>query len=154
MMRALALIVVAGCWSKPPPTAPTSVGNAATRATPQPVRALPPHTVWIGRYECGQGVTALQLTLDVDPNGRATAIFDFGPLADNPTVPSGSYTLRGNAEPTGDAITVSLEPDRWISQPENYVMVPLLGGIDADRRRMRGRILNDACSWLDIKRAD
>jgi hypothetical protein len=110
--------------------------------------------VWTGRYECAQGVSALQLTLDVEPDGRARAIFDFGPLADNPTVPNGSYRLRGTAVPADDAITVSLQPDEWIDQPENYVMVGIQGGIDAQRHSLRGRILNDSCAWLDVKRSD
>jgi hypothetical protein len=154
-MRALVLSMIAlaaGCWSDPPPqyagvknTAPPPMAKDAT---------LPPHTVWIGRYECAQGVTAVQLTLDVETNGRARAIFDFGPLADNPTVPNGSFRLRGTATITGDAITLALEPEEWIDRPDGYEMVGIQSGIDTARRRLRGRILNDSCAWLDAKRSD
>lgn len=151
-MRALVSVALVGCWaSSSPPTA--GVQNTTPPTTPA-YAPLPPHTVWTGRYECAQGVTSLQLTLDVEANGRARAIFDFGPLADNPTVPNGSFRLRGTATEADDAITVSLQPEEWIDRPDNFVMVGIQAGIDADRRRMRGRILDDSCAWLDVKRAD
>lgn len=151
-MRALASILLAGCWAAPPPAAPPPARAAAGSATQ--VAELPAHTVWIGRYECAQGVTAVQLTLDVEPMGRARAIFDFGALADNPTVPNGSYRLRGTYEAKDDAVDVWLQPEEWIDRPDNYEMVGLHAGIDASRRGLRGRILNDACSWFDAKRSD
>lgn len=153
-MRALALgtAVLAACWNAPPPSTP------AVRDAPPPdasvVVPLPPHTVWTGRYECAQGVTSVQLTLDVEPDGRARAIFDFGPLADNPTVPSGSYRMRGTVAPLDSALDLWLKPDEWIDRPESYEMVGLHAGIDAARRGLRGRILNDYCDWLDAKRSD
>jgi hypothetical protein len=154
-MRALASIVVcgvlAGCWNSPPPVTP--VKNVAPVTAPT-TNELPAHTVWTGRYECAQGVTAVQLTLDVEPDGRARAIFDFGPLADNPTLPNGSFRMRGTAKPLDDAIDVHLSPEEWIDRPDNYEMVPLHAGIDATRRALRGRLLNDGCAWLDAKRLD
>ncbi|MGE0401148.1 MAG: hypothetical protein AB7T06_30845 [Kofleriaceae bacterium] len=147
-----AFLAGAGCWSTPPPQ-PAGVQNTAPSTAPT-IASLPAHTVWTGRYECAQGVTAAQLTLDVEPGGRARAIFDFGPLADNPTVPNGSYRLRGTAVEADDAITVSLQPEEWIDQPDGYVMVGIQGGIDANRRALRGRMLNDSCAWLDVKRSE
>jgi hypothetical protein len=94
------------------------------------------------------------VTINVERDGRARAIFDFGPHADNPTIPKGSYRLRGTAKPLDDAIDVSLQPDEWIDRPDGYEMVGILGGIDAERRGLRGRILNDSCGWLDVKRTD
>lgn len=151
--RALAVVVMAGCWSNPPPQY-TGVQNTAPANAPKTV-PLPAHSTWTGRYECGQGVTALQLTIDLEPGDAARAIFDFGPLADNPTVPNGSYRMRGTVvASSGDTMSVSLHPDEWIDQPENYVMVGLEGTIDPARHSLRGRILNDACAWLDVKRSD
>ncbi len=151
-MRALLLLTLAGCWSNPSPQ-PTSVQNIAPPNAPTTL-PLPAHTVWTGRYECAQGVTAVQLTLDVEPDGRARAIFDFGPLADNPTVPNGSFRLRGTTKPTDATITVALQPDEWIDRPPDYVMVGMEGQIDKTRRKLRGRMLNDSCAWLDVKRND
>jgi hypothetical protein len=142
-----------GCWTNNPPPPPQGVRNVAPATTPA-VGPLASHTSWRGRYECAQGVTALQLTLDVDPNGRAAAIFDFGPLADNPSIPAGSYRMTGSATPTDDAITVTLEPEAWISQPDDYMMVGIQAGIDASRRGMRGRITHASCGWIDLKRID
>ncbi len=151
-MRALVLIVIAGCWSGSPPP-PASVQNTAPANAPTS-NAMPAHTIWTGRYECAQGVTAVKLTLDVETDGRARAIFDFGPLADNPTIPNGSYRLVGTATPADDAITVSLQPDEWIDRSDGYEMVGLQGGIDAQRRGLRARILNSNCDWLDVHRSD
>lgn len=151
-MRALIAVLVTGCWGNPPP-ATASVANIAPADAPA-TNSLPAHTVWDGRYECAQGVTALKLTLDIEPDGRARAIFDFGPLADNPTLPNGSFRMRGTAKPVDDAIDIHLQPDEWIDRPDNYEMVGLHAGVDASRRGIRGRILNDACDWLDAKRAD
>lgn len=148
----IVVAMVAGCWSNPPPPT-TSVANVAATNAPT-TNPLPAHTVWDGRYECAQGVTAVKLTLDVEPDGRARAIFDFGPLADNPTLPNGSFRLRGTAKPIDDAIEINLQPDEWIDRPDNYEMVGLRAGVDATRRGIRGRILNDSCDWLDAKRAD
>ncbi len=149
-MRAVPFLFLAACWSASTPAPPPSLHNA----TPPSATDLPAHTVWTGRYECAQGVTAVQLTLDIEPDGRARAIFDFGPLADNPTLPNGSFRMRGTARPLDEAIDVHLSPDEWIDRPDNYEMVALHVGIDKARRGMRGRMLNDSCDWLDAKRMD
>jgi hypothetical protein len=150
-MRALLLFGLLGCWSNPAP--PATVQNKAPSSAPAEA-PMPAHTVWKGRYECAQGVTALQLTLDVESNGRARAIFEFGPLEDNPTLPTGSFRLTGTALPADDAITLSLQPEEWIDRPPGYEMVGIQAGIDAHRSSLRGRILHDTCQWIDIKRVD
>ncbi|MFN0253423.1 MAG: hypothetical protein ACKV2T_41520 [Kofleriaceae bacterium] len=145
--------LLASCWSSPAPRPPPpqNVVPPDAVAAPPP---LPARTIWTGRYECGQGVTAVHLTLDVEPSGRARAIFDFGPLADNPTVPNGSFRLIGKATPADDAIDVWLRPEEWIDRPPGYEMVGIHVGIDARRRSLRGKMLNDSCDWLDAKRVD
>lgn len=155
-MRALVLFTFAsmGCWTDPPPRYASVQNVAPAPPVVSKDNSLPPHTVWTGRYECAQGVTAFQLTLDVEANDHARAIFDFGPLADNPTVPPGSYRMRGTATVGEDGISISLLPQEWIDRPDGYEMVGLVGVIDANRRRFQGRLLNTSCAWFDLKRDD
>jgi hypothetical protein len=154
MKRVVAIAVFAGCWANNPPPPPRSTdlrNTAPPIETPQP---LPDHSVWTGRYECGQGVTALQLTLDRHRGGRATATFDFGPHADNPTVPAGAYRMQGRTFEDAGKIHVSLAPDGWLSQPDGYIMVGIEGDIDPLRRTLKGKIVYVGCDWVDLRRAD
>ncbi len=110
------------------------------------------HTVWRGFYECAQGKTAVQLTLDVDSDGSAKAIFDFGPHPGNPDVPPGSYRLLGTARADGGKLALDLAPERWISQPPSYEMVGISATIGSRRQRMRGRITHAACGVFAVQR--
>jgi len=81
--------------------------------------------VWEGAYVCGQGKTALTLTLDGDADGRVAGTFAFGPRSDNPGVPRGRYVVEGNITPKGQ---FTLRGVRWLEQPTDYAMVDLKGG--------------------------
>jgi hypothetical protein len=117
-------------------------------ATPAPAA----HSLWRGRYECAQGATALTLTLDLTPGGAATAVFDFGPLPENPSVPTGRYVMRGTLAPSPPGATLTLSPDRWISRPADYVMVGLRMRIDEAMTTMSGRVDGPSCSVVSLVR--
>lgn len=150
-----------GCGAAPgpePTTPPPSSGAGVAvveldgRAN-APAAALPAHSLWRGRYACAQGVTGLDLTLDLDGMGQAAAVFDFGPAPENPSVPSGRYLMRGRADPGALGTThVTLLPDRWIAQPPGYVMVGLSATIEASVRAMQGRIDHPDCTVLSLSR--
>lgn len=151
-MRSLALLaVVTACWSAPPRTAPVS--NVAPRTVGERVHDLPQHTVWSGAYTCAQGLTALTLTLDVTAAGDATAIFEFGPIEQNPDLPRGSYRMRGRLFPHESALELRLDPDSWVDQPPGYMMVGLDAALDRTRRYLDGRITEDRCGSLTLRRA-
>jgi hypothetical protein len=80
--------------------------------------------VWEGAYVCGQGKTALTLTLDGDADGRVAGTFAFGPRSDNPGVPRGRYVVEGNIDSSGH---FTLRGVRWMEQPTDYAMVDLKG---------------------------
>jgi hypothetical protein len=151
-MRRVAVVVslLAACGGAPapPPRAGVVVVDLGVQTNPQSA-VLPAHSLWSGRYECAQGVTALVLTLDVDSLGQAQAVFDFGATPENPTVPTGRYLLLGNVRTDG---AITLVPDRWIMQPPGYVMVGLTGTIEASARSMRGRIENTSCTVFALDR--
>lgn len=153
---AIALLVL-GCGpgaEEPPPPASTSGAVVVVEVqTNAPATPLPAHTLWVGRYECAQGVTGLALTLDVDASGAATAVFDFGAVPENPTVPSGRYLMRGSVDAAADgAAFVTLAPDRWIARPDGYVMVGLRGTIDAAGRTLLGNVEHPSCTRLALQR--
>jgi hypothetical protein len=156
MRIALALsLLLAACGSRAE-RVETTTSVVVVESAPQTngtTGELPAHTLWQGRYLCAQGPTALTLTLDLSPDGRAAAVFDFGPLPENPTVPNGRYLVDGTAfrHPDG-AVDVALRPDRWITQPPDYVMVGLVVAIDAPGRAGRGRIDQPDCGAVELAR--
>lgn len=156
MRRAVIVVgcAVGGCWASAPPPSSPVVQNTTSADTPSSAPRLPSRSVWTGRYECAQGVTAVELTLDIDSGGAAIAVFEFGPLADNPTVPAGAYRMRGVVTQQRDRIAVVLDPDRWIEQPDGYMMVGLRATIDRDRRKIEGHIENASCDWFDAQRSE
>lgn len=105
---------------------------------------------WKGTYNCGQGVTTLNLTIVESPaSGGLRAIFRFSPDASNPSVPSGSYAMRGSL--TGGSL--ELEGDRWIRRPAGYQMVGLSAQIpDGRPTRIDGTVNGAGCSSFTVER--
>ena len=85
----------------------------------------PAVAVYVGSYTCVQGLVALRLeVLDTGP-GLQRVIFEFGPLPENPNIPSGEFLMSGHVDSaTG---TLNLIPGRWLEQPPGYGMVGLSG---------------------------
>ena len=116
-------------------------------------RTLPMRTQWEGHYFCTQGKTAMRLTIETNPGGEAIMIFEFGPLAENPHLPTGSYQLLGTHAPGDDGATVlEMQPDKWIVQPPGYSSVSLTAEIDSEHKTITGRIHNPSCGELEGKR--
>ena len=145
------MLAVGGCWSSAPPSPPEPVTNTGL-ADPLEQEPVPQHSVWRGTYACRQGVTALELTIDVASSGQANAIFSFGPNEANPSIPSGSYRMTGTVSESGPRLLVRLAPDSWIDQPENYMMVGINADSDRTRRRLTGWITDEGCSGVEVRR--
>lgn len=107
------------------------------------------HSVWEGRYVCLQGVTGLTLELTGSGGPSVAAVFRFYAVPENPTVPSGSYSLTGLVRGDG---TIDLTPERWFEQPPGYVMVGMTGLLDPTTGIMRGMITNPDCAAFDLHR--
>jgi hypothetical protein len=169
-VRWLALLLVTSCWVAPPPPAQPIVIANAMPSRPEPGR-FPHHTEWLGHYTCAQGVTALRLAIDIErgreerqatperievhDRGAAVAIFEFGPLDENPGVPRGSYRMTGvvTIAPSGE-LQVDLTPREWLEQPTGYMMVGLSATSDPQRQTLRGHIDNTSCGTLELTRSD
>jgi hypothetical protein len=145
---------LAACGGSPPVGAPSGVVTVELGPQTNPAPAtLPAHSLWNGRYICAQGITGLTLTLDVDASEHATAVFDFGAVPENPSVPTGRYLLAGYLERGGGGgVWLRLAPDRWITRPPGYEMVGLTARIDASARTMRGNVDYATCTVLELAR--
>lgn len=109
---------------------------------------------WTGRYICGQGVTALNLTIAkaATPNAL-TATFRFGPLPENPEVPKGAYQMRGTFD--AGSRHVRLDGVKWIDAPIGYVMVGLDGHVSESGNRITGSVPDMfPCSAFEVWRPD
>lgn len=154
MIRAALLVTLAACWVQP-------VGPVANRPAPVANQPPPPgatvnKSVWQGQYVCAQGPTALTLDIEqrcVASGCEVSAVFEFGPLPANPSVPHGSYRMRGdvNQNDRGEAVLV-LRPEQWIEQPANYIMVGLTATSDVGQQNMQGHIDNQACGDVTLQR--
>lgn len=145
------LVVTLSCWREAQP-----VAAPAVRQLDAPTHPTSHHTVWEGKYVCAQGVTGLHLELDTASNGATIATFAFYGIPENPnSVPRGSYRLRGKLTmaKTG-SFALELEPDEWIVQPPDYMMVGLSMTSDRERRSMAGRITNASCGGVKVSRVN
>lgn len=128
-------------------TVPTEVATTAPPTTPRDAVL----GSWTGVYVCAQGDTRLRLSFDRGPGpADLTAVFAFGPTADNPTVPRGSYRMEGTlAEGVLD-----LNATTWIKKPRGYVTVDLRAPVvGAEPAQIAGDIIGaSACSTFAVVR--
>jgi hypothetical protein len=107
--------------------------------------------VWRGAYRCTQGLTSLDLTINRAGGTALRAVFAFSAHPDNPTVPSGSFTMVGSYE---DGHMV-LRGDQWIVQPPGYLTVDLEATITEARPSViNGSVIAEgsACSTFAVGR--
>ena len=78
--------------------------------------------MWEGTYTANEGETKVTLTFSDE-----TVNFTFGPTANNPRIPNGSFiTLPEYDNKTG---FIKLEGVKWIQKPSSYSMVDFTGSI-------------------------
>jgi len=129
----------------PAARATTPVPTTSTSAS-VPLRSLAGR--WTGTYRCGQGETALRLTIDPPERESAPTIFAFGPLPTNKSVPEGSFTMT--AAYRGSGLTFSA--GSWINRPGNYETVDLLAD-KVSTTRISGIVAaNPGCSTFHVDR--
>jgi hypothetical protein len=86
---------------------------------------------WEGSYTCGQGLTGLDLWIQPPgKHGSLSATLNFYPLTSNPSVPVGSFTMRGTYH---SASRIDLQYRRWILEPSGYFMFSLSGELSGSR---------------------
>ncbi len=116
-----------------------------------PAAAQDPTGTWRGDYICGQGNTALALTIEARKDGGISALFHFEAAPDNPGVPTGCFEMQGRFSPATGQVT--LGPQRWLRRPPNYVMVGLEGRLSDDGTEIQGMVQGPGCSFFRVARA-
>ena len=106
---------------------------------------------WVGTYSCGQGRTALILSIQPGKAAPLSARFHFGATADNPSVPSGCFSMEGGYHQQSGSFL--LMGDAWLHQPPDYVTVDLEGRHLADRDVIRGEVRGPGCRGFELRRA-
>ena len=121
--------------SAPSPGSPLLRSPAAEGPVRPALPALLPEGVseWTGSFTCAQGLTDLSLTI-TRTGEHLWATFAFGPLPENPGVPSGAFRMHG----TVDGGHVELAPSEWLERPAHYVTVGLEGDLDPAARALEG----------------
>jgi hypothetical protein len=132
------LLVLAGC---------ASAGGGTAWTTDSPIDASGLTGTWRGKYVCGQGVTALVLTLQGQEDGRVEGTFAFSAAPENPGVPSGSYRVEGSLSP---GMVLRLDAREWIQQPQDYVSVSLVGRVVPAESRYYGFVDAQNCETFTV----
>jgi len=103
---------------------------------------------WVGSYTCAQGLTGLRLVIQAAADDNLIATFNFYAVPNNPSVPSGSFTMTGFVDPSG----VFLNQGHWISQPSGWNMVNLAGSLPtAGGKSFSGSVIG--CSSFALTKA-
>ena len=103
--------------------------------------------VWVGQYVCGQGTTALTLSIAA---ARPRALFHFYPAPSNNTVPEGCFEMESSYD--ADTGRIALTAGAWISRPDGYVTVDLEGQVSADGGTMTGKVIGPYCETFALRR--
>lgn len=99
---------------------------------------------WMGRYQCAQGPTDLDLRIDAVTGNTIDATFIF---AHGPSGAAGSYKMRGSLMPDG---SLTLVPGAWVARPANYGSVGMTGVVRG--ANYSGRIDNPSCTTFNLTR--
>lgn len=108
---------------------------------------------WQGTYYCAQGLTGVTLTIRGDDR-NAEALFHFYPVAANPNVPVGCYTMLGHVDTASGTINLESDESHWILRPDGYVTVNFRGRFSGGRDRIVGRVEGPACSTFIMRRVE
>ena len=108
---------------------------------------------WIGTYSCPQGITRLNLQITAKNSGRVDAILNFSAHPDNPTVPSGSFTMTGTYQASNDANvpgSLYLKAVKWLKQPPGYTAADLQGNVFISDKKISGTVIGPGCSTFTV----
>lgn len=90
-----------------------------------------------GKYKANQGETKVTFIIkNVTKDGFATGTMNFGPLPTNPSVPTGSYKIKGGYDTETGKIT--FVAGEWIEHPKGYNTLDFYGSIDLENRGIKG----------------
>ena len=104
---------------------------------------------WNGTYVAYQGKTKVKIIIrSVTRDGFiSSGTFNFSAVPTNPSVPSGSYTLKGGYDrQTGEVVFAGNE---WLVHPSGYIFIEIHAWVDLVNKK----IVSGSNSWyLDIRK--
>ena len=106
---------------------------------------------WVGSYVCLQGLQGLTVSIISNNAGAVTAQFTFYPLPANPSVPSGSFLMRGTL--AGNTLNLDADESDWIVQPSGWGTVDLHGTISQGGNTWSGTTIGQACGDFTLTRS-
>jgi hypothetical protein len=106
--------------------------------------------IWQGDYVCAQGKTLLRLTIRPEKDGTSIAYFHFFPPPDKPEDGRGCFSMRLGA--ARERAALALRQERWLDNPNGYVMVDLVGQVDLAADTFRGVVEGPFCSTFSLTR--
>jgi hypothetical protein len=106
--------------------------------------------VWRGKYQCGQGLTGVDVSIHANEDGSLAAKLKFYPVPENPKVPAGEFQMFGRFDQRSRR--VELRPAMWISRPAGYSSYPLSGELDGSGQRITGRVRGPRCTTFSLTR--
>ncbi len=106
--------------------------------------------IWKGSYRCGQGETAVTVSLSVEDGGAAHGTFTFGNLPGHSNVKPGKYLIEGRYDERGDSL--QMRPAGWIEKPPGYTQVGFAVAYERAAQRLTGRIQFDSCSTITLEK--
>ncbi|HKM65512.1 MAG TPA: hypothetical protein VJY39_23785 [Acidisphaera sp.] len=133
-LAAMALLALGG-----PVGGPVAAAQVAT-----------PSGTYTGTYRCGQGMTALSLSIRAAQDGSLSALFYFHAAAGNPGVPKGCFDMHGQWDARTGA--VSLQAGAWLLRPPNYVTVDLQGHLT--KGFLGGTVIGPGCTDFSLQADD
>lgn len=101
---------------------------------------------WRGTYQCGQGVTNLELKIVRVSELDVEVTFDFVHDGSNA---AGSFQMSGKYRKQSRKL--KLVAGDWVVQPPGYVTVDLDGTIEGDG--FSGRVLTPGCTTFKLRRS-
>ncbi|MEV0690730.1 hypothetical protein [Streptomyces sp. NPDC050388] len=134
-----------------PPTEPTPSQAGPTRSAEAPAPKEPPVVgTWRGSHLRNQGKSRLGLDISSSGGGAPEAVFGFSAHPDNLDVPTGSFAMIG----TYGEGRMALRGDRWIDQPDNYLMVDLEADVPQENpTALEGEVVGSfGCSTFSVVR--
>lgn len=146
ILATLSVPLVANCT-------PTQVKNSTVHSKSIASQADLLSGTWEGTYVCSQGLTRLKLIIKAQNETDIDAVFIFSAHSSNPSVPSGSFRMKGsfdNFNSPDIPNLLSLDGTSWIDGSSGYQTVDLKGNISSSRRKITGDITTPGCSTFSV----
>jgi hypothetical protein len=138
-------------------------GNQLNSALSKSLQASIPEQIeflngtWDGTYTCGQGLTSLRLVIEAKKANEIDAVFIFSAHPSNPSIPSGSFRMKGTyktfSSPDIPSV-LNMQGTTWINRPNSYITVDLSGNVLPSDKKIVGNVNTSGCSTFEVTKVE